>query len=239
MEKVKTQDGSVTFMSDKVGETYHSISGAKEESEKKFVEPCLGSVKDKDDIWVLDVCFGLGYNTAALLDAVTGKRVNVIALENDPGILLKILEVDDVFDSHFVIKDLIKENKNKIIEIKNIKENKIIKIAKENITITLIVGDALSTIKTIKECFDICFLDPFSPKKVPELWTYELFKDIYGRMNVNGMLTTYSCARIVRDNLEKAGFIVKDGPCVGRKAPATVAVKGMKQAAPKLRPANL
>ena len=44
-------------------------------------------------------------------------------------------------------------------------------------------------------------------------------------MNKKGILTTYSCARQVRENLKKAGFIVKDGPCVGRRAPATIALK--------------
>ena len=40
-----------------------------------------------------------------------------------------------------------------------------------------------------------------------------------------GVLATYSCAKIVRENLIAAGFEVKDGPCVGRRAPSTIAIK--------------
>ena len=39
------------------------------------------------------------------------------------------------------------------------------------------------------------------------------------------ILATYSCARIVRDNLKEAGFEVFDGPSVGRRAPSTIAKK--------------
>jgi len=44
-------------------------------------------------------------------------------------------------------------------------------------------------------------------------------------MRKGGILTTYSCASIIRKNLREAGFLVKDGPVVGRKAPSTIAIK--------------
>lgn len=234
MEKIMTADKSTTFKNKQVDECYHSVSGAKEESVKKFIEPCLGTVKGKSEIWVLDVCFGLGYNTAAILDNVKNKNINVIALENDPEILFKVLEVEDVFENYNIIKELIKDNIDIIEEIKNNKESKnsdkdknkrVIKINKDNITIKLFIDDARNSIKNIEERFDMCFLDPFSPKKCPELWSYGFLKDINGKMKDRGTLTTYSCARAVRENLKKAGFTVRDGPCVGRKAPATVAVR--------------
>jgi tRNA U34 5-methylaminomethyl-2-thiouridine-forming methyltransferase MnmC len=57
------------------------------------------------------------------------------------------------------------------------------------------------------------------------MWTNEFFIDIRNKMKENGRLSTYSCARFVRDNLRQAGFIVKDGPIIGRKSPSTIAVK--------------
>ena len=85
------------------------------------------------------------------------------------------------------------------------------------------LGDARDTMKKLNGNFDVVFLDPFSPKKNPELWTKEFFYDIRKLMNKKGVLATYSCAKIVRDNLKKVGFSVKDGPCVGRKSPSTLA----------------
>lgn len=245
MQQIKTDDGSITFKSKDVDETYHSTSGAKEESVKKFVEPCLGLIDGKseseDSINVLDICFGLGYNTAALLERFSG-NINVIALENDPEILLKILEIDEeMFSKYWIIKELIRKNADTIRNITKNKENdnkeninnetstsNKITITEDNIRITLIIDDARESIKQVKDEFDLCFLDPFSPKKMPELWSYEFLKDIYDKMKSDSIITTYSCARIVRDNLSKAGFDVKDGPCIGRRAPSTI---GRKQAA--------
>ena len=78
-------------------------------------------------------------------------------------------------------------------------------------------------IKNLNQKFDAVFLDPFSPKKCPELWTERFFKDIRKLMKQNSVLTTYSCAKITRNNLVNAGFNVKDGPSIGRRAPSTIA----------------
>jgi tRNA U34 5-methylaminomethyl-2-thiouridine-forming methyltransferase MnmC len=73
--------------------------------------------------------------------------------------------------------------------------------------------------------FDFVFFDPFSPKKCPELWTEEVFGDVFRIMKFDGMLATYSCARKVRDAMKSVGFEVKDGPKVKRWAPSTLAFK--------------
>ncbi len=88
------------------------------------------------------------------------------------------------------------------------------------------MGDARKTITKLPDKeFDIIFLDPFSPKKCPELWTEEFLKNIYQKTAQGGILTTYSCAKEVRENLTKAGFNVTNGPTIGRRGPATIATK--------------
>tara|TARA_Y100000310_G_scaffold345082_1_gene461669 strand:- start:1347 stop:1958 length:612 start_codon:yes stop_codon:yes gene_type:complete len=202
MQLVKTKDNSLTFHNKEYDETYHSTSGALEESYKKFIEPS----KVSDNKVILDICFGLGYNSYAAIK--TAKNLKIIALENDKGIL-EALQTIDIDKEYEIIKQLAKKH--------NYKDS--------NYNLKLVLGDAKQTIKTIQEKFDIVFLDPFSPKKCPELWTTEFFKEIYKKMQTKGILTTYSCASQVRKNLQKAGFKVKDGPCVGRKAPSTIATK--------------
>ncbi len=86
------------------------------------------------------------------------------------------------------------------------------------------VVEKAKTIKNIDDKFDAVFLDPFSPPKNPEMWTEEFFREIKKRMKKGARLTTYSCARMVRDNLRNAGFRVYDGPKVGRRGPSTIAV---------------
>ncbi|MBL7051543.1 MAG: tRNA (5-methylaminomethyl-2-thiouridine)(34)-methyltransferase MnmD [Nanoarchaeota archaeon] len=202
MQLVKTKDNSFTFFNEEFQENYHSISGALEEANKKFIEP----LEIKDGMTILDICFGLGYNTLAAIEKY--KNLKIIALENDPKILeeLQRIELKGKFE---IIKKLAKDHYYK----------------DDNYEITLILGDAKKTIKEVKEKVDIVFLDPFSPKKNPELWTKEFFSDIYSLMKKESKLATYSCAGQVRRNLKEVGFEIKDGPCVGRRAPSTIAIK--------------
>ncbi len=212
MKEVITKDSSITFYNEEYGETYHSVTGAVEEAFKKFAEPALEAVKDKSEIKILDVCFGLGYNSAAAIDKILEHNlraeISIVGLEKDKKILEKIKDLQPMIMSYHVIKDTV-ENKYKY--------------DRDGIKIKLLVCDALDSVKKIKDKFDIIFLDPFSPKKNPELWTQEFFKQLRKLIKPDGILTTYSCAGQVRRNLKAAGFTVKDGPCVGRRSPSTIA----------------
>lgn len=211
MQKIITKDNSITFHNEEYDENYHSVSGALEEAFEKFAKPC----KLKNGMKVLDVCFGLGYNSLA---AISLANVEIIALENNPEIL-KIKDITLPINYKIKNKDLEKNYE----KIKKAAEN--LKYEDNQAKIKIILGDARKTVKKLNEKFDVVFLDPFSPKKCPELWTEEFFNDICKLMKKGAVLATYSCARIVRDNLKNAGFVVKDGPCVGRKSPSTLAYK--------------
>ncbi len=209
MKAVSTKDGSPTFWNEKVGEHYHSITGAKEEAFRKFVEPSQLSMQNNP--LILDVCFGWGYNTAAALDVLQGKDVTIIGLENDEHILHLIPTLSPPFSSYPFIQKCIK-NKYTLTD--------------GHWSLAILLGDARETIKRISDGSVNCvFLDPFSPKKQPELWTFDFITKLFRVLKMGGRLTTYSCARLVRDNLRAAGFAVSDGPCVGRRGPSTIAKK--------------
>ncbi len=202
MKVVQTKDNSFTFFNEKYQEVYHSLTGALEEAQKKYIEP----LEVKDNQVILDICFGLGYNTYAAIE--NAKNLKIIALEIDQNVLDQLQELN-ISPKYEIIKKVAKDHyyKDKDYEIK------------------LILGPAEITIKDIKEKFDVVFLDPFSPKRNPELWTKEFFQDIYKLMKPGAQLATYSCARSVRDNLKAAGFEVRDGPSVKRRGPSTIAKK--------------
>ncbi len=206
MKQISTKDGSKTLYSEKYDETYHSVSGAVEESVEKFVKPCR--ISELKNPKVLDICFGLGYNSAAAIEA--NQNIEIISLENDERLFGEILKLNPNLKYYNLVKKLA--------------SNKELEYEKDNIKIKLLIGDARETVKNIKNKFDAVFLDPFSPKKCPELWSYEFFSDIIKLMKPGAIMATYSCARAVRENLKRAGFIVKDGPVVGRRAPSTVAI---------------
>lgn len=212
IEKVTTKDGSVTYHDSGFCETYHSTSGAKEEADKKYAETC--GIASRDSVDILDICFGLGYNSAAAIDRFKGKRMSIVALEIYPGIIGEIKQLCKDKEYPFKCADIMRA-----VAEKN-------KYADKTVSVNLIMGDALTTIKPLRSAsFDVVFLDPFSPKRCPELWTEEFFREIYRVMRKQSMLATYSCAGVVRRNLKAAGFVVEDGPRVGRRSPSTVARK--------------
>jgi len=203
MKRVLTKDGSETLYSEDYKETYHSVTGAVEESFEKYVKPC----KIKAGMRVLDICFGLGLNSLAALH--TAKEISITALEKDRNVLSQEVKVPEHLREDYK-------------KIRTAAENLCYKDDKAEIKV--LVGDARETIKQLNEKYDAVFLDPFSPPKNPELWTEEFFREIKKRMKKGAILATYSCARKVRSNLSKAGFEVKDGPCVGRRSPSTIAI---------------
>src|SRR3989338_3656979 len=101
--------------------------------------------------------------------------------------------------------------------IKRLSKDKL-SIKQGGVDLQLHLGDARETILEIKDKADAVFLDPFSPPKNPELWTEEFFSNIHARMKKSAILATYSCAALVRINLVRAGFDLKDGPHAGRYA---------------------
>jgi len=208
MKKVKTEDSSITFYNEKVEDHYHSKSGAIEEAFEKHAK----ALKIKKDSIIFDVCFGLGYNTAAALDLT---QATIYCFENDKEILKQIPKIKADFKSWKIIQEFVKQFLEKGETI----------YEKDNIKLIMIFGDAKKTIKTIEQKADFFFFDPFSPAKVPDMWTEEFFRDIYNKSRKGAKLSTYSYARFVRDNLQKAGFKVIDGPIIGRRSPSTIAIK--------------
>ena len=202
MKTIITKDGSVTFHNEYFDETYHSTTGAIEEAFEKFAKPA----GIKPGFRILDICFGLGYNSLAAL--YMGKDVRIVGLENDPEIINRIKDVE--------VPSYLKEDYAAIQKAAKTLETR---------NITIMIGDARLTIKKVSGQFDCVFLDPFSPKKCPWLWSLDFMKDIALVMKKGAVLTTYSCAGVVRRNLAEAGFDVREGPCVGRRSPSLVAVR--------------
>ncbi|MCD6176648.1 MAG: hypothetical protein J7K29_02305 [Candidatus Cloacimonetes bacterium] len=208
MKLVKTKDGSYTAFSEIAGEHYHTISGAIEEAFEKHVN-ALGI---ENGMHILDFCFGLGYNSIAACK--DHDNLQIIGLENDLKIIeaMKDIEILDILKIKF---DAFRD----IAENLDVTDN-------NNNRIQILLGDALQKIDELSnEIFDRVFFDPFSPKKQPEMWSEEIFQKIYNKMKIGAKLSTYSCAKQIRKNMISVGFKVMDGPVIGRKSPATIAVK--------------
>ena len=72
-----TNDGSVGLYSENFDDIYHSASGALTEAYEKFVYPIDWDVLLKhDNIKILDICYGIGYNTKSFLNYIFENKKN-------------------------------------------------------------------------------------------------------------------------------------------------------------------
>lgn len=215
-QKIITADNTETFINEKVGESYHSQTGAVDEALKKYAIPCrIKELAKTGKIKILDVCFGLGYNSAMAVSVALEENhdceIEVVGLEYDPEIINRISEVNPPISFFQNYKRLSKQN----LEFKE-----------GNVSVKILLGDARETCRSLPENhFDAVFFDPFSPKTAPEMWQVQFFEQMYRVMNSSAVLATYSCARIVRENMSKANLFYDDGPIVGRRGPGTIAKK--------------
>jgi len=199
-ELILTKDGSNTLFSKAFNEPYHSTKdGALHESLEKHVKPALSRKKDKDKLRILDICFGLGYNTFATLHHIKkhklNTRVHILSPEFDEG-LVRSLDTFDYPPEFDEIKDIIKTvAKDLYYEDAQFK-------------IEVLLGDARQSIPKVKEKIDIIYQDAFSPAHNPLLWTKEHFCDIRAIAKDDAILTTYSTAAAIRLGLYENDFFI-------------------------------
>jgi len=195
---VQSDDGSFTAYSKEFDEHYHSTKdGALHESLSKHVFPALKHCENKDEIVILDICFGLGFNTLATLYALKDKtkKVTIFSPEFDEDLIFSLQDFTypKEFDEYrAIIKTLSKTQKYE----------------SENLNIYIYLGDARKFVRETEVKFDVVYQDAFSPSSNPLLWTSEYFRDISTLMKAEAILTTYSIALPIRIALYENGLNV-------------------------------
>ncbi|MDR2830831.1 MAG: SAM-dependent methyltransferase, partial [Methanobrevibacter sp.] len=219
----KTDDDSFTLNVKGINNTYqrmHTIKGAITESFEKFVKP----LEFKSNLNVLDICSGLGYNSAALIQKFlnkSGNSLNVDMVEISPYILAIGLLIPSPIDSHNIVKRVIEDKliENDFLSLK-LNETSVPK----NIDLNLFLEDVRRTIKRLpSNYYDGIFLDPFSPDLCPELFTVDFFRQLKRVIKDDGILTSYTTSIPVKSGLIEAGFHVGVGPIFGRKIGGVIA----------------
>ena len=195
---IKSDDGSFTAYSKEFDEHYHSTKdGALHESLSKHVLPALKYTQDLDEITILDICFGLGFNTLATLYALKNseQKIKIYSPEFDEDLVRSL--VDFTYPKDF---EVYKEIISALSQTQ--------KYESENLSIYIYLGDARKFVRETEIKFDVVYQDAFSPSSNPLLWTSEYFKDISALMKPEAILTTYSIALPIRIALYENGLNV-------------------------------
>ena len=199
LRKVITKDGSISLRSEKFNENFHSLKGAYYETKNKFINPSRLERFQNKSINVLDICFGIGYNSALLFEnLIKGSSIlDWYGLELDKRPLNYALN-EEKFKKLWDPKVIEILNS---LDLKGLYKNK-------NFNCKLIIGDARKEIQNFPEKvnFDLIFLDGFSPQKCPELWSYEFLSHLKNKIKDDGYLITYTSSAAVRKSLKDLGF---------------------------------
>lgn len=81
-------------------------------------------------------------------------------------------------------------------------------LAHNKIDLNFYSDDARSFVKATLNRYNFIFLDAFTPAKCPALWTLEFFRELYNKIEDDGMLLTYSNSAAIRNALIQNGFQV-------------------------------
>jgi len=208
MDILKTADGSTTVYNHHLDEIYHSRHGAIQESQHVFIKMGLEYlISRKDKLSILEVGMGTGLNVfLSFLENLKCKRkIHFVAVEAYPlseDILSKLNYAEQlgIADEDFVFKKIHSSTSGIELDLGNEFTLKVEYLKIEDF-------------KSPKK-FDLVYFDAFSPNVQPDMWTKEVFKNLYSLMSDNSILVTYCAKGVVRRTMQSAGFQVDrvEGP---------------------------
>lgn len=200
----QTADGSATLFVPDMDEHYHSVKGARTESQHIFIEMGLRA-SHVPKPHVLEMGFGTGLNAwLTLLAAEADRReVHYTTLERYP------LSPEEADALHYADSPLFRQLHTAPWETD-------VRLTPW-FTLRKLKTDVLSYHPT--EMFDVVYWDAFAPEKQPEMWGEPLLQTICHSMNPGGLLTTYCAKGCVRRRLQSIGFCVErlPGPPGGKR----------------------
>ena len=223
---VLTDDGSYSINSKEINnkvETLHTSTGAISESFEKFIKPMKFNYDN--DIAILDICAGLGYNSsAAIADFLkngTDSNLHIDMVEISKATFACGLLVPSPIPEHDITKRAIeKELIRQDYAALSLEKTEI----PSNISINVFIEDARQTVQNLEDnTYDAIFLDPFSQNMAPELFSVEFFKEFRRIIKDDGIVATYTSSAPVREGFIEAGFYIGLGPIFGRKQGGTLA----------------
>ncbi|MCS7077689.1 MAG: tRNA (5-methylaminomethyl-2-thiouridine)(34)-methyltransferase MnmD [Bacteroidia bacterium] len=187
-----TQDNSPTLINEVLGVTYHSVFGAKGESEYVFIQQSEleNKLKTQEQVQIVEVGLGTGLNawlSYQYAQKYPDTKVVYTAFEINP-LSSEILEVfyTALQDTDFASV------------ITNFPQNTTLNNFQTDFYLCSWLEADLNP-----NTADIIFYDAFAPKVCPELWTQEALTKAVSTLKTNGVLTTFSVTGQVKRFLQK------------------------------------
>jgi len=211
MRLVETADGSLTALSDRYKDHYHSLDGAVSQARELYLR--ASGTAEHPAPRVLELGFGLGVNFFTTLNDACqrGAFLEYMALEREPADPDVLAAALDRFAGP--VLDRLLASWGGSLEIRG-----------DCFRLRVLITDAINW-QPLQNWASAVYYDPFNPKTNPDAWRPEIISRFYQATAPGGVLVTYSVASAVRKALAQAGYKVSKIEARGKKRHWTRAVK--------------
>jgi tRNA U34 5-methylaminomethyl-2-thiouridine-forming methyltransferase MnmC len=221
LEVRTTEDGSSTLYVPALNEHYHSTHGAVQEAMHVYLgaalEPALAS--GKSPVRVLEIGFGTGLNALLTLQR---------------GLTMPVAVAYDTIEKYplsgEVIASLQAERYLLNPELLGFYEQ--LHAAAWDEAVPLLprfllrkMTGALQETHLAANYYNVIYFDAFAPEKQPDMWTDEVFAQLYEAASPGCLLTSYCAKGSFRRSLKAAGWLIEKLPGPAGKREMTRASK--------------
>lgn len=198
-----TSDGSQTVAVPELQVTYHSIHGAIQESRHVFIEAGLKLLlKQHKIIYIFEMGFGTGLNALLSLQQ---------ALQNNQKIFYYAVELFPLQSFEYQTLNYAEQLKNDSLQ------SYFLQMHECEWEKDIIIHPPFTLHKTNQsllnfsttQLFTLIYFDAFAPQAQPELWTKQVFEQMFQLLQKKGVLVTYCSKGDVRRAMLAAGFAVE------------------------------
>ncbi|NPA42476.1 MAG: tRNA (5-methylaminomethyl-2-thiouridine)(34)-methyltransferase MnmD [Chlorobi bacterium] len=201
-----TSDGSYTWEIPEWNETYHSVHGARRESEHVFIRHGLDAWIEQNpsanEIFIGEAGFGTGLNALLALERAERNKKKILfeTLEKYPLPLSRM---------HQYVRHLLPARRDILIAMHEAPWEQEAEISPY---FTLIKRKKDFRDLDLKDQWDVVFFDAFSPRVQPELWEKGVLTRFIRALKPGGIWVTYSAKSAVRKALKEMGLEVRKLP---------------------------
>jgi tRNA U34 5-methylaminomethyl-2-thiouridine-forming methyltransferase MnmC len=207
LELVKTADGSNTIYNPQVGENYHSINGALQESQHVFLNAGLQYFLDNNPskkVAVLEIGFGTGLNFLLTADFCTDNKIEL----NYTGIEAYPL-TDELMDSTGYDQYTTAETWASLLN--NYQSALTTSTVLSPYCKLQIAGCELMNFQS-DEQFDVIYFDAFAAAHQPEMWNEEAIGHTVSFLKPGGVFVTYAITGNLKRMLKGLGLQIQKIP---------------------------
>lgn len=204
MQTFTTADGSKTLYNATIGEHYHSVHGAFQESKHVFLKSGLQFLLERktlDEVSILEVGFGTGLNFILTADYCNEHNIKLdyVGIEAYP---LKKETIEsmgyEAYVSSSIWSSLMEHYEESFDQKINLSAHIQLKIDKVK----------LQEFRHRKQ-FDVIYFDAFAAIHQPEMWTTEHLAIVCEALKTNGVFVTYAITGNLKRTMKSLGFEIE------------------------------